>query len=276
MSTSLQARDQLSQDIGDFWSETTTAAGDTAGYTLVDSRLTEEEPEEFLSGRTWVELEVAGDVRRVRSLAAPTGELTLYRAAAAQIATAKAYRIHRLFHPTDKDRAITQAVSLCRTFIMPRAEVDITTVAEQLDYDQSAAAFINDWPRQALLIDNEETERWSTIQNWTISETNRYFHLNSEITAGRTIRLIGHTDLTLTTLTTKTLPIVTARAGMWLYEQAITSRGESPFLAGALRRMTARFNERKTQNTPPQIPWATTSSGIMRNQSHRDINFGAA
>ena len=168
MSTELEARDQLSQDIGDFWSETTTAAGDSAGFTLVDSRLTEEEPAEFLSERTWLEMELTGDVRRVRELMAPTGELTLYRAASAQIATAKAYRIHRLFHPTDKDRAITQAINLCRTFIMPRAEVDITTVAEQLDYDQSAASFINDWPRQALLIDSSESERWSTIQNWTI------------------------------------------------------------------------------------------------------------
>jgi len=275
MSTALEARDQLSQDIGDFWSETTTSAGDAAGFTLIDTRLKEEEVEEFLATRTWLEMEVTGDVRRVRSLQTATGELTLYRAATGQIATAKAYRIHRLFHPTDKDRAITQAIDLCRTFVMPKATVDITTVAEQLDYDHSAAAFINDWPRQALLISRDDTERYAMFQNWGITQDTRLFHLNSDMEAASTIRLVGHTALTLATLTAKTLPIITARAGMLLFEQMLSSRGRSGYIEGALSRLSARFAERKTQNSPPQIPWTVTSNNVMRNGARQDINFGA-
>ena len=111
----LSAEQELSRQIGDFWSSTTTAAGSST--TLVDSALMAKE-NDWITDNTWAFLieEPVGaaaiyDERKVSSLdnaTGSTGTLTTLAFDAAP-GTGIDYELHRLFSPSEKRRALIAA-----------------------------------------------------------------------------------------------------------------------------------------------------------------------
>jgi hypothetical protein len=113
MSTSLlEAEQELSKQLGDYWSSTTTGAGTNS--TLVDTALKAKE-NDWISGDCWAFLieEPAGaaaiyDERKATSLDNDDGTLTTLAFAAAP-GTGIDYEVHRLFSPSEKRRALVYA-----------------------------------------------------------------------------------------------------------------------------------------------------------------------
>lgn len=110
--TLLAAEQELSKQIGDYWSSTTTGAGSTT--TLVDSALLQK-VNDWVTDETWAFLieEPSGDAtiydeRKATSLVASTGTLTTL-AFAGTPGSGIDYEIHRLFSPSDKRRALVAA-----------------------------------------------------------------------------------------------------------------------------------------------------------------------
>lgn len=116
MTTALLATEQeLSKQIGDYWSSTTTAAGTST--TLVDDAL-EVLQDAWVSKQTWAFLveEPTGsaaiyDERKVSSLDASAKTLTTLAFAAAP-GSGIDYEVHRLFSPSEKRRALIAAARM--------------------------------------------------------------------------------------------------------------------------------------------------------------------
>jgi hypothetical protein len=112
MSTTLEnAEIELSRQLNDYWSSTTTSAGATGGTTLVDTAL-------MAKMNDWVETGEAYDQitsgtydeeeRYISSLDNTTGTLTVLTHGGT-IASGTTYRIHRLFSASDKREALIYA-----------------------------------------------------------------------------------------------------------------------------------------------------------------------
>lgn len=113
MSTLLSAaRIELSKQIADGWSSTTTSAGAAGGTTLVDTALKAKQNDwlnaldaayDFITSGTY-----ANEERYISTLDNSTGTATML-AHGGQIASAVTYEIHRLWSPSDKRLALIHA-----------------------------------------------------------------------------------------------------------------------------------------------------------------------
>ncbi len=151
MSTTLvNAMQELSRQLGDFWQSTTTGAG--TATTLVDTAL-KVQANDWITDWTWAFLieEPTGsaaiyDERKASSLDNSTGTLTTLAFDAAP-GTGINYEIHRLFRPSEKRRALIAAARR----IYPAAFTEI--------WDETIVS--GNWLKDGSF------ERWTTSTNLT-------------------------------------------------------------------------------------------------------------
>jgi len=111
MTTTLENSEvELSKQIGDYWSGTTTSAGAAGGTTVVDTALMakandwiSDDAHDMITSGTY-----DGEERKISSLDNSTGAMTVL-AHGGQIASAVTYRVHRLFTASEKRRALIYA-----------------------------------------------------------------------------------------------------------------------------------------------------------------------
>jgi len=255
MATAQQARAQLSKDLGDYFASITTSAAGGA-TTLVDTRLTDEDDDEFVTKRAtlWILGGQTGGPTsdEERGLSSKSGATaTMKRGWSVTVQGSVNYEAHRLFTAEEKDRAITDALNhITGVILFERLTSTVTTVADQYDYDISSKGYYRNTPRQVHLVDADDSEITEPLYDWEILNGTT-LHLNTKIVADKTLRMFGHKASTLTNLTDGSgrLLILTAYAATILINQAIMS---SPLQQvgrwqTALQSMQARYIERLTR-----------------------------
>ena len=107
---------RLSEQIGDWWTDTTTSIGNVNQKELIDTSLLKHtmggDDDGFLDW--WVRMTsgaASGETGRVSSSTASTGTLTFSSAFSARIASGVTYELHR-FDPADKHNALNAAARL--------------------------------------------------------------------------------------------------------------------------------------------------------------------
>mgnify|MGYP001587429475 CR=1 FL=1 len=105
--TLLSTEQELSRQLGDYWSSTTTSAGDSSGTSLIDTALRvkpegwiTDEATAIMTSGTYDTVE-----REIESLDTETGTLVFKQPFAGAIAISVTYEIHRLFSAEEKKRA---------------------------------------------------------------------------------------------------------------------------------------------------------------------------
>lgn len=128
MTTSLQAAEiLLSKEMGDYFSSTTTSAGDAGGLNLIDTALAEE-GEGFVTDTTYDQIASGTgsapdeEERKAKGLVPDSGTLGLLRAHTVQVPTSTAYRVHRLFSASEKRRALIHAAKAGYPYIFDRVD----------------------------------------------------------------------------------------------------------------------------------------------------------
>ena len=135
MATTLLASEvELSRQLGDYWSSTTTSAGDSSGTFLIDTTL-RVKPEGWITdGATCNITSGTYDTveREIESLDTETGALTFKRPFAGAIATSVTYEIHRLFSADEKRRACIYGARKGYPYIFKRVRDETLTVGNWL------------------------------------------------------------------------------------------------------------------------------------------------
>ncbi len=226
MSTATEVREQVSRYLGDWKPGTTTGAG--TAVSLVDSNLRIETEDSFLSSdsnRTLIHLPTGRDgLSSAETVLATgfrprTGTVAITPTGAA-IATSVSYEIHRLFSPTDKDDAVTEAISKCWPVVFKRVVDDYTWVVDQQDYDISASGLFNNSPRQVHWVDRNDTERTRVLFDWQANFTDDAqpkLHFYSNINTTDSFRVFGHAKKVLADFVEDEDGLILAvRAALWL------------------------------------------------------------
>ena len=132
---------------------------------------------------------------------------------------------------------------------------ELTTVALQQDYDISAAGFYNNTPHSVNVVTDQDTEIDAPLYDWEIREGTD-LHLGSRITDARTLRLFGIKLPTLVSISQPQLLILTARAAIDLYIQAIAAGPNDQVgrYSGLLRTAEIRFQERVIRHMKMAMP----------------------
>ncbi len=228
MATDIEARDQLSHDVGDYFKSATTSNAADGGE-IIDTRLSEEADKTFVTDRTWIWIEggqtsgpASNEERRtVFPDGLVTSTLSVLRDFSVTVPLTINYYIHRLFSAADKDESITQALSLVLPHLWKRVTQDITIVADQFDYDLSASSFYHGWPHQVHRVSPNDTEVTWPLYHWEMRGDN--LHLFSRIPTGDTIKAIGITAPALTDISGTDLLILSSRAAAYLFETGLSS-----------------------------------------------------
>lgn len=283
MVTAVQAREQLSRDMGDYFTGTTSATGLSDGRTLVDARLIEEREEDFLRRRTFVVLpdgpsgSGSAEERRVQRIIEPAGELHFLRAFTAQVANSNSYEVHTHFRGADKDEAVNQALDLLGgTILFTEATSDISLVAEQFDYSISSLGFYKNELHQVHGISDNDTEVTTEMFDWEVRGTDLHLlTLPTVPSSGRKLRVFGNKKATLSDigLNSGDLLILSARAAMILYETAIAEfPNEAQIWAALHATMSSRFDERIVRHFTTGIA-KTEFSEMYRTSDLSDVHW---
>lgn len=227
MTTAKDARRQLAKDTGDFFVSTTTAAGGAAGATLIDNALKDQDDDRFVTKQAAVFI-VGGQTggptvdeeRAINTKVSDT--ITPKRPFTIQIISGIEYEVHRIFTAGEKNSAVNVAVDLCFPILFKRATFDLTMVDLQYDYDITAAGFYRNEPRQVHWISTADTELTLPLFNWEVRQSPT-LHLGFTPVAGEKLRLFGIKQPVLADIVVPQLYILTAKAAMYLYEQAIAT-----------------------------------------------------
>jgi len=125
MSTSLlNCEVLLSKRIGDYYSSTTTSAGNSSGTTIVDTNLYSY-PDNWLQSQShlmWDMITSGDQDEEERRILSKNNDTLTVLAHGGQIDSAVTYRIHRLYSPTDKKNALIYACKSAFPFIHNRIE----------------------------------------------------------------------------------------------------------------------------------------------------------
>lgn len=277
MATVQEARDQLSHDLGDdlegriFIKLTDNGTALTAkSDEFLDFDDDELDTERMtLLARTGSN-SATGQERKA-SLVGDTATVT--RAFTNTTVSGDAYEVHRLFTGSEKDNAIIQALKLVWPKFFVKDEHEFVEVANKYEYDISAAGFFKNIPRQLLLVSETDTELATMLFDWAINPDDGFLRIGRFYGAGRTYRAIGHKKPTLTNIATDDeLLVITARAAMYLYDQALQSQ-RVDFVgrfADARDAMASEFLDRMRRFAPTPIPVTKRFSGLRRRGSDRD------
>ncbi|KKL92337.1 hypothetical protein LCGC14_1885700 [marine sediment metagenome] len=221
------ARVQLSRDIGDHFSSTTTAGGSTT--TFVDDKLANYDDDQFVTKfDTWILCTSGTNANLSRRVTSKSGNTGTCVAFPNTVATSVTYEIHRIAVPDDKDNAITFALNLLNgTTLFKRAQAEFTLVADQFDYDVPSG-FYRDQLRQVHLVSAGDTEVTRELFDWEIrvdSGGAKDIHFFSRLQAGETIRVFGHQVVAIGDLVDGEglALILSARAAMHILTTVIVS-----------------------------------------------------
>lgn len=235
MATAIEARAQLSKDLGDFFESTTTSTAGAADK-LVDTQLIDEggnNQDHFLTDLTTVWIDggqcggpVADEARRIDrdTSVLSTGTLDAFRNFSVTLPASITYELHRLFTAAEKDQAITVALQLVVPIVWKYLTDDIVMVADQFDYDLSDAcvlpvSFYRNTPHQVGKVSPSDSELVVPLHNWQMR--GNILHIYSRPRAGESLRLYGITIPVLADLDDGELLIVSGRAAIYLLETAI-------------------------------------------------------
>lgn len=278
--STLLARAQLSEDIGDVFAGTTTATGTTT--TFKDTKLANYDDDNFVNKfETWVLLvdgNNAGEIRRVTSKAGTTGTVAI--AFSNAVASGVKYEIHRVAHPDEKDSAITHALNLLNgVIIFKRAQAEFTTVANQFDYDVPSG-FYRDQLRQIHIVSTGDTEITREIFDWeprVDSGGGKDIHFFSRLAADQTVRVFGHQVVSLTDLTDGSgdALILSARAAMHLFNTLI-SQGRNEEIARwqtLWGQASAQYQERLARFREMGIPFTLRTEAYRGSAIDRDFGI---
>ncbi len=277
MATAVAARKRLSEDVGDeFNSTTTTIASGTS--TLDDARLSEEEYDKLITKQAsvWMAGSQTGGPSsdEERGIASKSGSiLTSSRVFSVTLQASVAYELHRIFRATAKDAAITNALELCVPLVWKELTSTFATVAEQQEYDITADGYYQDTPHQVHLVSTLDTEITTPIYDWEMREGSK-LHFGMRITTARTIRLYGIKKPAITDISEPQLGIITARAAMILYEQAINQvpNDQVGRFNQLLTNARSIFQERVVRHMITPMPKHIRTSAF--GGSMTDINWG--
>ena len=231
MSTADLAREQVTRDLGDRFSTTTTANG--ANNTLVDDFLTNFDDDRFVNKfDTWIKI-ISGstgttDDGKIRRVTLKVGNtLTLAFALSGTTVTSIVYEVFHLFRPDEYDDAVISALEAVFPTIFKLTTLDVVVVEGTYDYDISSANFQNDMPRQAHIISPSDSEVTIPFFDWEkrLSGANPAIHFNEHPPVGTTVRLVGITQSLITDISTQQLLILSARAVLFLVEGDLAQSG---------------------------------------------------
>jgi hypothetical protein len=170
------AIDLLSKDLDDYWVSVTTAAGDAAKSYLVDDLLHEKVPEWVSDGMViYLPAGPSGvgttpETRVVDSLR-DSNHLVTKTSFSAQVATAAAYEVHRLFTRNQKLAALRQAASLiCPSYHAVVRDMSLSVIANQYEYDISSLAIYQNRPHQVLIAQDTIRSIWVKATPYVIGD----------------------------------------------------------------------------------------------------------
>lgn len=281
MATALEARTQLSKDLGDFFESTTTGAGSTT--TLVDDAIGDWDEDSFFLNRrrTTIYMQGAGEERRVDPDTGITtsNTLTVTRAFTSGTGSGNTWELHRLFTAAQKDEAITVALDLIWPKMFLPIHYSFSTVAEQMDYDISSAGFHNDVVRQVQQESTADSEHWVDLFNWEMrvndSSGTKELHFLEQPSAVRTIHTFGHKKMALSDYTDgEDLLALCAQAAVYLLETELArSDGtERNWISSLLQLSQQRLRDRIQQYRRKSISYTSTTQMVgRRNFSVHDV-----
>ncbi len=280
MAAAIDLRTQVSKDMGDFFSSTTTATGSTS--TLVDDKLNNFDDGLFIvKFNTSILMTGGAQSGQERWIASKTGNTAVPKENwAGATGSGSTYEVHRLFSAEEKDDAVTEALEeIAGEILFEKDAFEVTSVANQQDYDITSASFHNDEPRQVHLVSSADTEDTVELYGWqTIVNTSgvKRLHFVRVIEGGRTLRLFGHKKTTLSDITvgSKKALVLSARAAMYLLDGALVSplslgQERQPF-ERMLARMAQRYAERKSKL---EVGFGATNRTNVFQRQTLDISF---
>lgn len=269
MATAEQARQQLSHDIGDDLEGrlkvTLTANGLSTDDAISAEFLDFDDDELDTENMTLLAITGtnAGDERK-GTLVSDT--FTATRDWSNGTTSGDEYEVHRLFTASEKDNAITQALKLVWPRLFVKAEFEFMEVANQYEYDISAGGFYKNTPRQLYIVSEDDPELQTMLFDWSINPDDGKLRIGRFYGAGRTYRAVGHKQPTIADLTDDEVLIVTARAAIYLYDQAKQSQRAD--LVGryddAREVMVGHLTDRLARFAPTPIPATRRFSGYRK------------
>ena len=267
--TSEEARIQLAKDVGDYIRSTTTALAD-AQTGLTDTALIDQNVDLLLTKQTSVYIKAAqtggpvADEERASSTFDGTSKLVARRNFSVTLPASIIYEMHRWWSGTEKNDAITAALALCFPIIWKRLTSDVTMVADQYDYDITATGYYQNSPRQVRLVSASDTELDQLISDWR-PKGNQYLHIEFFPVAGRKLRLEGIGMPAIADVSSPQSLIVSARAAMYLCEQAMASAPNDQIgRYGLIYQNAARmFVERVVRFAQPAMAATKLSDSVM-------------
>ncbi len=277
MATAIEARTQVSRDLGDFFDGTTTSSGSTTQFN--DTKLANYDDDIFVTKfNTWalaVDGTNAGEFRRVTS---KSGTAVTTVAFSNTMASGVKYEIHRVADPDEKDAAVTHTINLLQGVVLwKRAHKDITIVADQFDYDVPSG-FYRDQIRQIHHVSAGDDEITREIFDWeprVDSGGANDIHLFSRLEAGEKIRVFGHQVVALSDMTDGDgfMLIMSARAAMYILKNVIAQAPNEQIQRWQtlLTTNTVEYTERLARFTDIGIPFTQRLSGMRSGGLDRDF-----
>ena len=276
--TILNCEVELSKQLGDYWSSTTTSSG--SNTTLVDTALMAKENDwvndldpcyDMITSGTYDEQE-----RKVSSLDNSGGTLTML-AHGGTIASSVTYRIHRLFSASDKRTALVHSAKKAFPHIHKpiwdeTKAIDSDTVITAIDI--SGLGLAQNQPHQIWQSQDkdDDTVRWTRLRLYTIDGDGNLYLKQGTVDYDLRIIGIGYLDFEDSGGTVGTdwsddsiaidapqLDILVAQAAVYLCLQKILpqeSTGESKRWQQALAYWMNELRERRNKfgMIPPSIP----------------------
>ncbi len=277
MATLDQARPQVSKDLNDDFSSVTTTIGNVNKKTLIDVALGDWDTDSFfLARRRSTVFILSADEERFADVSvgltgSPIDTLTVTRAFTSQVANSANYEVHRMYSALQKELAINAAVDLCWPQMFIPVETTITLVAQQMDYDVSAAGLFRDAVRQVKVQSTADTEHWVRVFNWEMRHDDTSggmkLHFFQPPDEARTIHIFGHKKMALTDYTVnEDLLVLSAKAAVYLIERDLSTAvvDERSHLERMLALNEKRFRDRATQYKRQSIPFTIPSQMVGR------------
>ena len=289
MATAVQARVQLSRDLGDYFASTTTSNGNANGSDLDDDAFADFDADNFFTNERGTTVYITSgsrldEERRADSDMGFTGgppvtTLDFTRNFSGQVASGVTYEINRLFTGKAKNEAITEALDLVwPQMFLPKVD-DLVMVAQQMDYDVSAAGFYRNIVRQVARVTAGETEQEIRMFQWEnqVDEGvgGNKLHFYHQPLSTFTTRIYGHKKMVLADYTDgEDLTILASRAAIYLVkaELARSTVQDRNHLRELLGQVESDFAERLARYKHNPIPFTQTSKTIGSNQNFNTFN----
>ncbi len=278
MATDIEARDQLSRDMGDRFSSTTNGIA-TGTTKLDDDRLTDEDDDAFVTDQAtvWVKGGQVGGptVDEERAIDSKVANIiTLKRAGSVTIQADVDYEVHRLFRADKKDEALAVALDVLVPRLWKELIVDVTTITDQFDYDITAHGFHNNLLSEVFIVSDGDSEVDFALFAWEIRNQST-LHFLQRLQGNRTVRLRGITKPALSDVSQPQLQILTSQAAIYLYEglaiEAVNDQVQR--WERAIQRETTRLATRIARHQLTAPPG--TIRGEMYDHAIIDFNFFA-